>query len=151
MGGYRGFEPNAQAVTGLMDRFGGDGPPLAQPYLLDDYGTGVRGAFAVGLGIFHRLRSGRGQHIDISLVETATYHQAAYLVRSRERMPDAARGIGALGSSPRIGCTAGRMTGSSSAPTTRSDCARWSASVPRTSRWSTRWKPRLRDGRVRSG
>jgi crotonobetainyl-CoA:carnitine CoA-transferase CaiB-like acyl-CoA transferase len=100
MGGYRGFEPNAQAVTGLMDRFGGDGPPLAQPYLLDDYGTGVRGAFAVGLGIFHRLRSGRGQHIDISLVETATYHQAAYLVRSRERLPDAARGIAALGSSP---------------------------------------------------
>ena len=46
MGGYRGFEGNAQAATGLMHRFGGDGPPLGQPYLLDDYGTGIRGAFA---------------------------------------------------------------------------------------------------------
>jgi crotonobetainyl-CoA:carnitine CoA-transferase CaiB-like acyl-CoA transferase len=80
MQSYRGYEGNAQAVTGLMDRFGGDGPPLGQPYLLDDYGTGIRGAFAIALGVYHRQKTGRGQHIDIALVETATYHQAPYLL-----------------------------------------------------------------------
>jgi crotonobetainyl-CoA:carnitine CoA-transferase CaiB-like acyl-CoA transferase len=97
---YRGYEGNAQAVTGLMDRFGGDAAPLGQPYLLDDYGTGVRGAFAIGLALFHRLRSGRGQHVNISLVETATYHQAAYLLEYAGRVWNEPRGVRALGSAP---------------------------------------------------
>ncbi|HEX8968867.1 MAG TPA: CoA transferase [Chloroflexota bacterium] len=100
MQGFRGYEPNAQAVTGLMDRFGGDGPPRAQPYLLDDYGTGIRGAFAVGLGVYHRLKTGRGQHVDISLVETATYHQAPFLLQYPGKVWDEPRGTSARGSGP---------------------------------------------------
>jgi crotonobetainyl-CoA:carnitine CoA-transferase CaiB-like acyl-CoA transferase len=100
MGGYRGFEGNAQAATGLMHRFGGDGPPLGQPYLLDDYGTGVRGAFAIALGAYHRARTGRGQHINIALVETATYHQAAFLLDYAGKVWDEPSGVHALGSSP---------------------------------------------------
>jgi crotonobetainyl-CoA:carnitine CoA-transferase CaiB-like acyl-CoA transferase len=100
MQGYRGFEGNAQAVVGLMDRFGGDGPPLGQPYLLDDYGTGIRGAFAIGLGVYHRLRTGRGQHVNISLVETATYHSAAFLVEFSGSVHDEPRGIEARGTGP---------------------------------------------------
>src|SRR5262249_44898898 len=100
MGGYRGFEPNAQAATGPMNRYGGDGPPMAQAYLLDDYGTGVRGAFAVGLGVFHKLRSGRGQHINIALCETATFHQAAYLLDYKGHEWNEPRGTDSLGSRP---------------------------------------------------
>jgi crotonobetainyl-CoA:carnitine CoA-transferase CaiB-like acyl-CoA transferase len=100
MQGYRGFEGNAQAAVGLMDRFGGDGPPLGQPYLLDDYGTGIRGAFAVGLGIYHRLKTGRGQHINISLVETATCHSAAFLLEYAGSVHDEPRGIHARGTGP---------------------------------------------------
>jgi crotonobetainyl-CoA:carnitine CoA-transferase CaiB-like acyl-CoA transferase len=100
MQSYRGYEGNAQAVTGLMDRFGGDAGPVAQPYLLDDYGTGVRGAFAIGLALFDRLKSGRGQHVDISLVETATYHQAAFLLDYAGKVRDEPRGPRALGSGP---------------------------------------------------
>jgi crotonobetainyl-CoA:carnitine CoA-transferase CaiB-like acyl-CoA transferase len=103
MEGYRGFEPNAQAAVGLMDRFGGDGPPLAQPYLLDDYGTGIRGALAIGLGVYHRLKTGRGQHITLSLVETATYHSAAFLIEhlgSTEARHAEPRGTQARGSGP---------------------------------------------------
>jgi crotonobetainyl-CoA:carnitine CoA-transferase CaiB-like acyl-CoA transferase len=100
MGTYRGFEGNAQAVTGLMHRFGGDGPPLGQPYLLDDYGTGIRGAFAIALGVFHRQRTGRGQHINIALAETATYHQAAFLVDHPGKVWNEARGIFSRGSGP---------------------------------------------------
>jgi crotonobetainyl-CoA:carnitine CoA-transferase CaiB-like acyl-CoA transferase len=100
MQGYRGFEGNAQAVVGLMDRFGGDGPPLGQPYLLDDYGTGIRGAFAIGLGVYHRLKTGHGQHVNISLVETATYHSAAFLVEYAGSVHDEPRGIEARGTGP---------------------------------------------------
>ncbi|MBV9579065.1 MAG: CoA transferase, partial [Chloroflexi bacterium] len=100
MQAYRGFEGNAQAAVGLMDRFGGDGPPLGQPYLLDDYGTGIRGAFAIGLGIYHRLRSGRGQHINISLVETATCHSAAFLLEYAGSVNSEPRGLQSRGSGP---------------------------------------------------
>ena len=100
MGAYRGFEGNAQAVTGLMHRFGGDGPPVGQPYLLDDYGTGVRGAFAIALGVYHRQRTGRGQHINIALVETATYHQAPFLLDYAGKTWNEPRGTEALGSGP---------------------------------------------------
>jgi crotonobetainyl-CoA:carnitine CoA-transferase CaiB-like acyl-CoA transferase len=101
MQSYRGYEGNAQAVTGLMDRFGGDGPPLGQPYLLDDYGTGIRGAFAIALGVYHRQKTGRGQHIDIALVETATYHQAPYLLDyAGKKWRVEPRGPEALGWSP---------------------------------------------------
>jgi crotonobetainyl-CoA:carnitine CoA-transferase CaiB-like acyl-CoA transferase len=101
MQNYRGYEGNAQAVTGLMDRFGGDGPPLGQPYLLDDYGTGIRGAFAIALGVYHRQKTGHGQHIDIALVETATYHQAPYLLDyAGKRWHAEPRGPAALGWTP---------------------------------------------------
>jgi crotonobetainyl-CoA:carnitine CoA-transferase CaiB-like acyl-CoA transferase len=100
MGTYRGFEGNAQAVTGLMHRFGGDGPPLGQPYLLDDYGTGIRGAFAIALGVFHRQRTGRGQHINIALAETATYHQAAFLLDHPGKVWNEPGGIFSRGSGP---------------------------------------------------
>ncbi len=96
-GAFRGYEGNAQAVTGLMERFGGDGPPLSQPFLLDDYGTGIRGAFAVGLGVFHKLRTGRGQHIQTALVETASYHQAAFLQEYAGKHWDEPRGQDVLG------------------------------------------------------
>jgi crotonobetainyl-CoA:carnitine CoA-transferase CaiB-like acyl-CoA transferase len=100
MGTYRGFEGNAQAVTGLMHRFGGDGPPLGQPYLLDDYGTGIRGAFAIALGVFHRHKTGRGQHINIALAETATYHQAAFLLDYSGKVWNEPKGTDARGSGP---------------------------------------------------
>lgn len=99
-GTFRGYEGNAQAVTGLMERFGGDGPPLSQPFLLDDYGTGVRGAFAVALGVFHKLRTGRGQHIQTALVETASYHQAAFLLDYAGKVWDEPRGQDVLGFGP---------------------------------------------------
>ncbi|MDE3074474.1 MAG: CoA transferase [Chloroflexota bacterium] len=100
MESYRGFEPNAQAVAGLMHRFGGDGLPMAQPYLLDDYGTGIRGAFAIALGLYHRQRTGRGQHIDISLAETATYHEAPFLLEHTGKVWNEPKGTDALGSGP---------------------------------------------------
>jgi crotonobetainyl-CoA:carnitine CoA-transferase CaiB-like acyl-CoA transferase len=91
-----GYEPNAQAATGMAARMGGEaGPPGPQPFAPNDYATGLLGAFAVGLAVFHRQRSGKGQHVQTSLVAAATVLQAALI-------PDdgATRGPEALGWAP---------------------------------------------------
>jgi crotonobetainyl-CoA:carnitine CoA-transferase CaiB-like acyl-CoA transferase len=67
---------------------------------LDDYGTGVRGAFAIALGLLHRHRTGRGQHINIALAETATYHQAAFVLDYRGKAWNEPRGTEARGAGP---------------------------------------------------
>jgi crotonobetainyl-CoA:carnitine CoA-transferase CaiB-like acyl-CoA transferase len=83
-----------------MERFGGDGPPQSQPFLLDDYGTGVRAAFGMGLALYHRVRTGRGQHIRTALVETASYHAARHLVSYEGKQWNEPRGQQALGEGP---------------------------------------------------
>jgi crotonobetainyl-CoA:carnitine CoA-transferase CaiB-like acyl-CoA transferase len=75
-----GYEPNAQAATGMAARMGGEaGPPGPQPFAPNDYATGLLGAFAVGLALFHRQRSGEGQHAHTSLAAAATVLQAALI------------------------------------------------------------------------
>nr|GLK33572.1 hypothetical protein GCM10017611_04140 [Rhodococcus wratislaviensis] len=85
----RGHENQAVAVTGLSSRYGGsDGWPTYQPYLVCDVNTGIMGALGAVLGLFHRSRTGRGQHISTSLTNVATLQQAIYLF---DGGPDAAR------------------------------------------------------------
>ncbi len=75
-----GYEPNAQAATGMVARMGGQGgPPAPQPFAPNDYACGLLGAFAVGLALFHRRRTGQGQHVQTSLAAAATLLQASYL------------------------------------------------------------------------
>lgn len=99
----RGHENQAVAVTGLSARYGGeDGWPLYQPYLVCDVGTGIMGALGAVLGLYHRSKAGRGQHISTSLTNVATLHQGIYLF---DGGPDSARipepsGVGSLGWSP---------------------------------------------------
>ena len=92
-----GYEPNAQAATGMAARMGGDaGPPGPQPFAPNDYATGLLGAFAVGLALFHRQRSGEGQHVHTSLVAAATVLQATLIAPE----DGAVRGPDALGWGP---------------------------------------------------
>jgi crotonobetainyl-CoA:carnitine CoA-transferase CaiB-like acyl-CoA transferase len=92
-----GYEPNAQAVTGMAARVGGDGsPPGPQPFAPNDYATGLLGAFAVGLALFHRQRSGEGQHAQTSLVAAATVLQATVIAPE----DDVVSGPDALGWGP---------------------------------------------------
>src|ERR1051326_9080536 len=67
----RGWERQGQAVAGIMERQ--DPPAILGPYNLIDIGTGVLATFATGLGLFHRLRSGQGQHVQAALCQTATF------------------------------------------------------------------------------
>jgi crotonobetainyl-CoA:carnitine CoA-transferase CaiB-like acyl-CoA transferase len=80
-----GYEPNAQAATGMAARMGGAaGPPGPLPFAPNDYATGLLGAFGIGLALLHRQRSGEGQHAHTSLVAAATVLQAA-LIPAREQ------------------------------------------------------------------
>jgi crotonobetainyl-CoA:carnitine CoA-transferase CaiB-like acyl-CoA transferase len=95
----RGYERQGQAVTGIMDRVG-DVPAILGPYNLVDIGTGVLTAFAVGLGVFHRNRTGRGQPVYSSLLQTATFHQTPYMLDYAGKVWEEPRGWHALGSGP---------------------------------------------------
>jgi crotonobetainyl-CoA:carnitine CoA-transferase CaiB-like acyl-CoA transferase len=95
----RGWERQGQAVTGIMERT--ELPSVLGPYNLVDIGTGVLATFATGLALYQRLSTGRGQHVGASLVQTATYHQAPYLLESAQgRLPAEPRGYQALGEGP---------------------------------------------------
>jgi len=78
---YRpGYEPNAQAITGMQARMGGGAnQPAGQPFAINDYCTGLLGAFGLGLGLFHRLRTGEGQRVETSLGHAAAFLQMPYM------------------------------------------------------------------------
>ena len=102
-GARRGYETQGQAVTGMMERAGGDHhvPEVLGPYNVVDFGSGVMTAFAAALGIFHRTRTGAGGRITASLAQTATYHQATFMLDYAGRGPAAEpRGPEALGDGP---------------------------------------------------
>jgi crotonobetainyl-CoA:carnitine CoA-transferase CaiB-like acyl-CoA transferase len=98
----RGYETQGQAVSGIMERAGGDYPPeVLGPYNVLDFGTGVMASFAAALAIYHRQVTGEGQHVSASLAQTGTYHQASYLLDYAGKDWDVPRGPTALGESPR--------------------------------------------------
>lgn len=102
-GARRGYETQGQAVTGMMERAGGDHhvPEVLGPYNVVDFGSGVMAAFAASLGIFHRTRTGAGGRVTASLAQTATYHQAIFMLDYAGRQHNTEpRGPEALGGGP---------------------------------------------------
>ncbi len=96
----RGYEPMGQAATGMQKRFGGDGQPAGQAFALNDYGTGVLGAFSVLLGLFHSRRTGQGQHVQASLSQTGTLHQSPFMITYEGKVWDEPSGVDQLGYGP---------------------------------------------------
>jgi len=95
---WRGWERQGQAVTGIMERTGL--PSVLGPYNIVDIGTGILGAFATALALYHRQSTGRGQLASASLVQSATYHQALFMFDFPGYRPAEPRGYFALGESP---------------------------------------------------
>ncbi len=69
-----GYDFIAQAYSGITSMIG---PPDDAPYLpaaaIGDISTGVHGALAVVSAIHHRNRTGKGEHLDVALLD-AYYH-----------------------------------------------------------------------------
>jgi crotonobetainyl-CoA:carnitine CoA-transferase CaiB-like acyl-CoA transferase len=95
---WRGWERQGQAVTGIMERT--ELPSVLGPYNIVDIGTGILGAFATALALYHRQSTGQGQLASASLAQTATYHQAAFMFEVPGYSPAEPRGYLALGEGP---------------------------------------------------
>ena len=97
-----GWEQLAQATSGMQVRRGGrNDAPMLMPYPVNDYGTGMMGAYAVALALHERNRTGKGQSVDSGLALTAGLLQSPYFLdfeghRRNEPEGRGLRGISAL-------------------------------------------------------
>ncbi len=74
LAGKVGFDLIAQAFSGLMHMTGDpEGPPSWVGLGIADVGSGVHAFGAIAVALFHRERTGVGQHIDVSMVDSL-YH-----------------------------------------------------------------------------
>jgi len=69
-----GYDPVGQAMGGIMNIIGyPDGLPLYAGIGLADILSGWQGAFASLAALWYRGRTGRGQHVDVSLLDSVLY------------------------------------------------------------------------------
>ena len=67
-----GFDPVIQAESGMMSLTGEpDGPPLRHALPVVDQMTALHAVGAIMAALYHRRDSGRGQYIDLALLDTA--------------------------------------------------------------------------------
>lgn len=75
-----GWEQLAQATSGMQARYGGrDARPQLAPYAVNDYATGLAGAFGVLSALHERELTGRGQRTTVALASTAGLLQSIYM------------------------------------------------------------------------
>jgi crotonobetainyl-CoA:carnitine CoA-transferase CaiB-like acyl-CoA transferase len=103
-----GYENQAQAATGMMERFG-DGSPAVEPCPINDYGTALLGSFGVALAVYRRNTERdssvpRGQQVSTGLVYTASLLQSAVMNSYVGKVWDEPRGQSALGTGPLHRC-----------------------------------------------
>ncbi|MGB1885069.1 MAG: CaiB/BaiF CoA transferase family protein [Gammaproteobacteria bacterium] len=78
-----GYDWIAQAFSGLMYTTGPtDGTPHPVGIGICDANAGVHGFAAIGYALVHKLRTGEGQYLDLSMVD-AIYHMHEYNVHGR--------------------------------------------------------------------
>ena len=107
-----GWEQLAQATSGIQVRRGGrDSAPKLLPYPMNDYGTGLLGAYAVALALHERNRTGKGQSVDSGLTLTACLLQSPYFLDYQGYQRDEPEGLGARGHSALSSLYAGNDDG----------------------------------------
>ena len=66
-----GYDFIGQSYAGVTDGIGeADGPPAMTTMAIGDVSTGVAAAMAIGFALVHRERTGEGQYLDASLLDT---------------------------------------------------------------------------------
>jgi len=67
-------DPTIQAYSGMMALTGEyQGPPLLTGNPSSDFAGGAVGAYAACAALFHRERTGQGQHVDVPLLDAMLY------------------------------------------------------------------------------
>ncbi len=80
------FEPILQAMSGIMDATGeADRSPARVRPAMIDYCTGACTAFAIAAALFRREKTGRGERIDVALLDIALYAMSPYITHFKRR------------------------------------------------------------------
>jgi len=74
---YPAFDPLIQAQGGLMRDQGGDGAPIFLRLAASDYSSAILSAYGIVAALYYRKLHNIGQHVEISLVNSAFAYQAA--------------------------------------------------------------------------
>jgi crotonobetainyl-CoA:carnitine CoA-transferase CaiB-like acyl-CoA transferase len=75
-----GYDACAQAECGIMQATGlDDGPAIRTGTAFVDYSTGMFAAMGVAFALLGRERNGRGEHIDVSLLDSALSHMSHWV------------------------------------------------------------------------
>jgi crotonobetainyl-CoA:carnitine CoA-transferase CaiB-like acyl-CoA transferase len=83
---WPGYDTTVQAISGIMDCTGEpDRPPVRMRPNMIDYCTGTSAAFAITAALFGREKTGRGQRIDLALLDVAIYSMCSYLTHFKRR------------------------------------------------------------------
>jgi CoA:oxalate CoA-transferase len=65
-----GYDAVIQAMSGMMQSTGfPDGPPQRTGTASTDYLTGTFGAFGIAMGVFNALKTGKGMHLDVAMLD----------------------------------------------------------------------------------
>lgn len=79
-GQQTGYDNILQALSGMMAMTGTeDTAPQKTGSPVVDYATGTTGAFAIASALFQRERTGRGQHIDLAMMDVALILSASHV------------------------------------------------------------------------
>ena len=100
--GYKSYDMVAQAASGAFSVTGeAEGPPMLPGPTIGDSGTGMQLGMAILAAYVQRLRTGEGQHIEISMQEAMTYFMRTRIAFGAEWGNAAAPRAGnSMGSAP---------------------------------------------------
>jgi crotonobetainyl-CoA:carnitine CoA-transferase CaiB-like acyl-CoA transferase len=80
------FEPVLQAMSGIMDVTGDpDRAPVRVRPAMIDYCTGASTAFAIAAALVRKAKTGRGERIDLALLDVALYAMSAYITHYKRK------------------------------------------------------------------
>jgi len=76
------YEPILQAMSGIMDTTGEpDRPPARIRPAMIDYCTAMNAAFGIAVSLIERQKTGRGQRIDVALLDVAINAMSPYVTQ----------------------------------------------------------------------
>lgn len=79
-GNQTAYDMAIQATSGFTASTGTpDSGPIKTGAPVIDYATGTTGAFAIASALYQTLRTGRGQHIDMAMMDVALMMQATHI------------------------------------------------------------------------
>ena len=81
--GHGAFDNVIQAFSGMMSATGRpDEPPVMVGPPVADYGTGAQAAFAIAAALLRRERTGEGQRIDVSMLDSVLAMMACWVLNT---------------------------------------------------------------------